>query len=656
MVPELGHFALIIALCVAIIMAAVPLAGTVWRVPGWVALARPAAGAQFLFLALAFAALAWSFVENDFSVAYVAQNSNSALPLQYRISAVWGGHEGSLLLWGLILGTWTFAVALFSRGLPDPMVARVISVMGMVSIGFLLFMLLTSNPFDRLVPPAPDGRDLNPLLQDPGLIFHPPMLYMGYVGFSVAFAFAIAALIEGRLDATWARWSRPWTIVAWVFMTFGIALGSWWAYYELGWGGWWFWDPVENASFMPWLVGTALIHSLAVSEKRNTFKNWTVLLAIFAFSLSLLGTFLVRSGVLTSVHAFASDPARGVFILAFLLLVIGGSLTLFAWRAPGVRSTGHFQLFSRETVMLSGNVLLVVAMGAVLLGTLYPLALDAFDLGKISVGPPYFNAVFVPLMAPLLFIMGFGPQLRWKQDDVNTQVRRFRYVLAVSVVAGILIPLVAYGSVTPGVGLGIALACWVVGGIAVDLGRRVRSARGLRGVSNSYWGMTTAHTGLAVVTVGIVLTSAYSTERDVRMAPGDSLELAGYTFTFDSVDEVQGPNYASNFGHFTVSSADGDVIAKLNPEKRIYRVQTMPMTEAGIDGGLFRDLFVAMGEPLGDGAWAVRIYHKPFIFWLWLGATLMGLGGILAASDRRYRLAVKKAEVPLPGAATAAGS
>jgi cytochrome c-type biogenesis protein CcmF len=656
MIPELGHFALILSLCVAIVMATVPLAGTVWRVPGWIALARPAAGAQMLFLSLAFAALTWSFVANDFSVAYVAQNSNSQLPLQYRISAVWGGHEGSLLLWGLILGTWTFAVALFSRRLPDPMVARVIAVMGMVSIGFLLFMLLTSNPFDRLVPPAPDGRDLNPLLQDPGLIFHPPMLYMGYVGFSVAFAFAIAALIEGRLDATWARWSRPWTIVAWVFMTFGIALGSWWAYYELGWGGWWFWDPVENASFMPWLVGTALIHSLAVSEKRNTFKNWTVLLAIFAFSLSLLGTFLVRSGVLTSVHSFASDPARGIFILAFLFLVVGSSLALYAWRAPGVKSTGHFQLASRETVMLSGNVLLVVAMGAVLLGTLYPLVLDAFNLGKISVGPPYFNAVFVPLMAPLLFILGFGPAMRWKQDDPAKLVRRYRFVLLVCLAAGILLPLVAYGTVTPGVGLGVALACWVVGGIAVDLGRRLRTARGLRGVSRSYWGMMTAHTGLAVVAAGITMTSAYSVERDVRMAPGESLELAGYTFRFDRVDNVAGPNYDANFGHFTITGEDGREIAQLNPEKRIYRVQTMPMTEAGIDSGPFRDLFVAMGEPIGNGAWAVRIYHKPFIAWLWVGAILMGLGGLLAAADPRYRLVRRRATEPAVDGAATAGS
>jgi len=656
MVPELGHFALILALCVAIVQATVPLAGTVWRVPGWIALARPAASAQMLFLVLAFGALVWSFIANDFSVAYVAQNSNSALPLEYRISAVWGGHEGSLLLWGLILGGWTFAVAMFSRRLPDDMVARVISVMGLISIGFLLFMLLTSNPFDRLVPPAPDGRDLNPLLQDFGLIVHPPMLYMGYVGFSVAFAFAIAALIEGRLDATWARWSRPWTIVAWVFMTFGIALGSWWAYYELGWGGWWFWDPVENASFMPWLIGTALIHSLAVSEKRNTFKNWTVLLAIFAFSLSLLGTFLVRSGVLTSVHAFASDPARGIFILAFLLLVIGGSLALFAWRAPAVKSTGHFQLVARETAMLSGNVLLVVAMGAVLLGTLYPLILDAFALGKISVGPPYFNAVFVPLMAPLLLILGVGPHMRWKQDDAATLLRRYRFVLLVSVVAGILLPLVAYGTVTPGVGLGVALACWVVGGSVVDLGRRVRTSRGLRGVPRSYWGMTTAHAGLAVVVVGVTLTSAYSTESDVRMAPGESLEMAGYTFHFDSVDQVAGPNYDASFGHFRITAADGSQVARLNPEKRIYRVQTMPMTEAGIDGGLFRDLFIAMGEPLGDGAWAVRIYHKPFIAWLWLGAILMGCGGLLAASDRRYRLAVKSAQAATVGPVATAES
>lgn len=654
MIPEIGHFALILALCIAIVQGVVPLVGAQRNIPQWIAVARPAAMAQFLLLVMAFAVLVYSFVISDFSVAYVAQNSNSSLPLQYRVAATWGGHEGSLLLWGLLLSTWTFAVALFSRRLPDAMVARVIAVMGLVSIGFLLFMLLTSNPFDRLLPAALDGRDLNPLLQDIGLILHPPMLYMGYVGFSVAFAFAVAALIEGRLDATWARWSRPWTIVAWVFMTIGIALGSWWAYYELGWGGWWFWDPVENASFMPWLAGTALIHSLAVSEKRNAFKNWTVLLAIFAFSLSLLGTFLVRSGVLTSVHAFASDPSRGLFILIFLFVVVGGSLALYAWRAPGVRSTGYFQFFSRETAMLSGNVLLTVALGTVLLGTLYPLLLDALELGKISVGPPYFNSVFVPLMVPLLFILGFGPTLRWKQDNPAEVLRRLRVAFVASIAFGALIPLVAFGSVTPGVGLGTALGLWILFGVVGDLRRKAGGPRGLRGVSGSYWGMTLGHLGIAVVAVGITMTSAYSVERDLRLEIGESATVGGYTFKFDSLDANEGPNYTTNVGRFMISDADDNLVATLQPEKRIYRVQTQPMTEAGIDTGLFRDLYVALGEPLGDGAWAVRIYYKPFIAWLWSGALLMALGGILAAADRRYRMAVRRtATAPALGSGAA---
>ena len=641
MVPELGHFALIIALCVAIIMAAVPLAGTVWRVPGWVALARPAAGAQFLFLALAFAALAWSFVENDFSVAYVAQNSNSALPLQYRISAVWGGHEGSLLLWGLILGTWTFAVALFSRGLPDPMVARVISVMGMVSIGFLLFMLLTSNPFDRLVPPAPDGRDLNPLLQDPGLIFHPPMLYMGYVGFSVAFAFAIAALIEGRLDATWARWSRPWTIVAWVFMTFGIALGSWWAYYELGWGGWWFWDPVENASFMPWLAGTALIHSLAVTEKRGLFKSWTVLLAIFAFSLSLLGTFLVRSGVLTSVHAFAADPERGLFILVFLLIVVGGSLTLYAIRAPAVKSRVSFSPVSRETLLLVNNVVFLVSTLTVLFGTLFPLLMDALGQGKYSVGAPYFNAVFVPLMAILAPFMGIGPLSRWRDDSVYRWRSRLLLPGVVVIAVAVALPFFADQGFNLWVALAVLLAGWVVAGLVTDFRERARSSRSLaqafRRQPASYWGMVLAHTGFAAVVIGTVATTQYSIERDLRMAPGDSETLAGYTFEFRETRRLQGPNYLSEAASFAVLR-DGRPVADLLAEKRRYLASGSVMTEAAIDAGLFRDLYVAMGEPVGDeGAWAIRLHYKPMVRWMWLGALAMGLGGLTTVLDRRYR-------------------
>ena len=461
MIPELGHFALILALLLSALLGTLPLAGAQRGVGVWMALARPLAVGQFLFIAFAFGCLAYSFVANDFSVVNVATNSNSRLPLQYRIAASWGSHEGSMLLWVFMLGAWTMAVALRSRHLPDEMVARVLGVMGLVAFGFLLFLLLTSNPFERLFPPAADGRDLNPLLQDPGMVFHPPLLYMGYVGFSVAFAFAIAALIGGRLDATWARWSRPWTTLAWSFLTCGIMLGSAWAYYELGWGGWWFWDPVENASFMPWLIGTALIHSLAVTEKRGTFKAWTVLLAICAFSLSLLGTFLVRSGVLTSVHAFATDPRRGVFILAFLALVIGGSLVLFALRAPKVGGGGRFDAISRETMLLANNVLLIAAAGSVLLGTLYPLFLDALNLGKISVGPPYFDAVFVPLMTPLVFLMGVGPLARWKQASVPDLWQRLRWALAVSVVTALLVPLAA-GKWTPMASFGLLLAAWIV--------------------------------------------------------------------------------------------------------------------------------------------------------------------------------------------------
>jgi cytochrome c-type biogenesis protein CcmF len=652
MIPELGHFALILALCMAIVQGVFPILGTVKGNDAWVALAKPAALAHLLFIVVAYGCLTWAFVDNDFSVAYVAKNSNTSLPFIYLISGVWGAHEGSLLLWALLLALWTGAVVLFSRSVPNEMVARVVAVMGLVSIGFLLFMLLTSNPFDRLMPAPMEGRDLNPLLQDPGLAIHPPMLYMGYVGFSVAFAFALAAMIGGRLDAAWVRWTRPWTTVAWLFLTLGIALGSWWAYYELGWGGWWFWDPVENASFMPWLVGTALMHSLAVTEKRGTFKAWSVLLAIFAFSLCLLGTFLVRSGVLTSVHAFASDPARGVFILAFLVVVVGGSLAIYAWRAPQLVSSGRFQLFSRETALLLNNVILVVAAVSVLIGTLYPLAMDALGIGKISVGPPYFNSVFIPLTAPLALLLGVGIMVRWKQDRVARLVKKLGLVAGISLAAGIGSSLFApqFHLLTL---FGMTLAFWVVLVSLQGLYERIagKGVAGLTAVPRSFMGMTLAHLGVAIFIIGLTLTTGYSTEKDIRLAPGESYEMGGYSFRFEGAKSYQGPNFLADEGHVIVSRS-GEVIADLHPQKRRY-LSGMPMTEAAIDAGLTRDLFVAMGEALGnDGAWSLRIYHKPFVRWLWLGSIFMALGGILAASDRRYRLfrRSKKEKTVLEGA------
>ena len=639
MIPEIGHFSLIVALLVAVVLGVVPLAGIHRNSPAWIALARPAAQAQFLLIALSFGCLGWAFYVNDFSVTYVAQNSNSLLPTMYRLSAVWGGHEGSLLLWVMMLAGWTLAVALFSRQLPEAMVARVLAVLGLVSVGLLAFILLTSNPFDRLLPAARDGRDLNPLLQDPGLVFHPPMLYMGYVGMAVAFAFAIAALLAGKLDAAWARWSRPWTIAAWIFLTLGIALGSWWAYYELGWGGWWFWDPVENASFMPWLVGTALIHSLAVTEKRGSFKNWTVLLAIGAFSLSLLGTFLVRSGVLTSVHAFASDPRRGIFILILLAVVVGSSLTLFAWRAPKVSLGGAFALLSRETLLLVNNVLLVVAAGSVLLGTLYPLIIDALNLGKLSVGPPYFNAVFVPVMVPLLFLVAIGPIARWKQADIKQIGLRLRVAAVVALLAGVGLPMLA-GRWSPLVAIGMLAATWIAAATAMQIVDRLKSGA----ASPSFWGMHLAHLGVAVFVVGVTMVSGYQEEKDVRMSPGDTVTIDRYTFSFVGIREGQGPNYTAFVGDVDVLE-NGKVVRRLNPEKRNYATSAMPMTEAAIDAGLTRDVYVSLGEPLPDGAWAVRVYYKPFVDWIWFGCLLMALGGLTAALDRRYRLKAKRADV-----------
>lgn len=643
MIPELGHLAMILALCFALVQATVPLFGA-WRGDRqWMGLAQPAAWGQFAFLLFAFGSLTYSFMTDDFSVGYVANNSNSALPWYYKFSAVWGAHEGSLLLWALILGGWTFAVSVFSRQLPQVMLARVLAVMGMISTGFLLFLILTSNPFARILPQVPaNGADLNPLLQDPGLIIHPPMLYMGYVGFSVAFAFAIAALLGGRLDAAWARWSRPWTIVAWSFLGFGITLGSWWAYYELGWGGWWFWDPVENASFMPWLVGTALIHSLAVTEKRGVFKSWTVLLAIAAFSLSLLGTFLVRSGVLTSVHAFASDPARGVFILIFLLCVVGGSLTLFAVRAPVVKSHVGFGLWSRETLLLGNNLVLVVAASMILLGTLYPLVLDAISGAKLSVGPPYFNALFVPLMGILMVVMAVGVLVRWKDTPLQWLRGMLTPVLIGAVVlapiGGLLVANFDWAILTV-----FALAAWVLLAGVRDLFDKTRHkglVKGARGLTRSYWGMHVAHLGIAVCALGVVLSSSHSAQRDLRMAPGESMDLAGYHFMFDGAQHYRGPNFTSDRGTMRVSK-DGRDVTVLYPEKRLYTVQQSMMTEAGIDAGFTRDLYVALGEPLENGAWAVRVHVKPFVRWIWFGGLLTALGGALAATDRRYRVKVR---------------
>ena len=654
MVPEIGQFALILALLLALTQGILPIAGAARGNAVWMALARPAAQGQFTFVAIAFGCLAWSFVHNDFSVLNVATNSNSQLPLQYRVAATWGSHEGSLLLWVLMLNVWTVAVTAFSRHLPEQMVARVLGVMGLISVGFLLFMLLTSNPFERLFPAAADGRDLNPLLQDPGMVIHPPMLYMGYVGFSVAFAFAIAALLGGRLDATWARWSRPWTTLAWCFLTIGIMLGSWWAYYELGWGGWWFWDPVENASFMPWLVGTALMHSLAVTEKRGGFKSWTVLLAICAFSLSLLGTFLVRSGVLTSVHAFATDPKRGIFILIFLAIVIGGSLALFAWRAPRVGLGGGFALVSRESMLLANNLLLLVAAGSVLLGTLYPLFVDALGLGKISVGPPYFESVFVPLMTPAIFLMGIGPLARWKEAHLPDLAGRLKWAFAVSIATALAMPF-ALGAWTPLISFGLALALWVVVATAVNLQARLASLTGSLGARltsqpRSYYGMLLAHCGIAVFIAGVTLVKGYESERDVRMAVGDSVTVGGYAFRFDGVDNVTGPNYRAARGKVAVSS-DGRELMVLRPEKRIYNAQQMPMTEAAISTGLFGDIYVSLGEPVSDGAWSVRVYRKPFVTWIWGGCIIMALGGFLALTDRRYRRVARREAEALPAGA-----
>ncbi|MGO1295817.1 MAG: heme lyase CcmF/NrfE family subunit [Vibrio sp.] len=642
MISELGHFALILAAVMAVLLSVLPLVGTKNQSMALINTARPLALGMAAFISFSFFALAWAFYANDFTLAYVAQNSNSQLPWYYRLTAVWGAHEGSLLLWIWIQSLWTIAVALGSRALPQEAVARVLAVMGMICTGFLAFIIFTSDPFTRTLPYFPvDGQDLNPLLQDPGLIIHPPMLYTGYVGFSVAFAFAIAALMTGKLDTVWARWSRPWTTAAWMFLTIGIVLGSWWAYYELGWGGWWFWDPVENASLMPWIAGTALLHSLAVSEKRGTFKAWTVLLAIIAFSLSLLGTFLVRSGILVSVHSFASDPTRGTFILSLLVIVIGGSLTLFALKGHKIRSAGQFNLISRESALLTNNILLMAGLSTVLLGTLLPLVHKQLGLGSVSIGAPFFNSMFAWLAIPFALLLGVSPLLRWKRGHWQALIKPI-------LISGIITAVGAYLAVTllgqhfsTMAYMGWFMALWIIvlHGYEVFLRatHRHRFWSGLVKVQRSHWSMLIAHLGLAISIIGIAMAQNYSVEKDVRLAPGQTFQLLGYQFRFDGLKGLRGPNYEGYEGEFSVSH-DGKVFNTLFAQKRRYTVSNSMMTEAALDTGFTRDLYIALGEPIDNTqAWAVRIYYKPFIRWIWCGGLLMALGGLLVVTDRRYR-------------------
>ena len=656
MIAEIGHYALVLALLVALVQGTLPMIGAHRGDAAWMALARPASAAQLLFIAIAFGSLTYLYVVSDFSVANVAQNSNSAMPMLYKVSAVWGNHEGSLILWVLILAVFGLAVARLGGNIPPALRARALGVQAWIAIGFLSFSLFTSNPFLRLDPPAINGRDLNPILQDPGLAFHPPFLYLGYVGLSISFSFAVAALIEGRVDATWARWVRPWTLAAWSFLTLGIAMGSWWAYYELGWGGFWFWDPVENASFMPWLAGTALLHSAIVSEKRDTLKSWTILLAILAFSLSLLGTFLVRSGVLTSVHTFATDPERGIFILAFLVIVVGGSLTLYAVRAPLLKPGGLFAPISREGALVLNNLLLATACATVLLGTMYPLFLDALGGGKVSVGPQYFNATFGPLMLPLLAIAAIGPLMPWKRADLAGVLSRLKLALAAAAAVTIGAWVVVTGG-SPWPPLGLGLAAWLFTGALVELGGRLKLFRApiteswkrARALPRSAYGMTLAHSGVAMVLAGIIASQAWQTERIQVMAPGDAVDVAGYTFTFRGVRELPGANYSIQRGEFVVTR-DGEAVARLYPEKRFYPVQQMPTTEAAIHTTWLADLYAVIDEAQADGAWSTRIYHNPLVPWIWLGAVVMVIGGGISLSDRRLRVGAPARRRALAGA------
>jgi len=653
MVPEIGQLCLIIALCLALAQGVFPLIGAQRHRQAWVAVATPAVAGQAVFIIVSFGCLAWSFVHNDFSVSYVAMNSNTDLPLMYRIAAVWGGHEGSLLLWVLLLGLWSLAVAALSRRLPILMRARILGVMGLVSAGFMMFVLFTSNPFLRLFPAPVNGNDLNPLLQDPAMALHPPLLYTGYVGFSVAFSFAVAAMLSGTIDRQWARWARPWTTAAWMFLTIGIMLGSWWAYYELGWGGWWFWDPVENASFMPWLVGTALIHSLAVTEKRGLFKSVTLLFAIGAFSLSLLGTFLVRSGVLVSVHAFASDPTRGLFILTYLSIVIGSALSLYAWRAPSLDREVGFKPFSRETFMLLNNILLATAAGLILLGTLYPLVSEALDLGKVSVGAPYFATVFVIPVLPLLLLVGVGMHTAWRSAPVRPVLHGLRVAMLIAVVAGIAVPALVWGWNSLLTAAGFIAAVWLIAAALIDPVRRL-FGKGPR-ITRSMAGMQIAHLGLGLCVLGITATTSFNIETDQRIARGESVMVGDYTITYDGATMTNGPNYRAIRADMSVTRK-GKPVKVLHPEKRIYNVRRNPMTEAAIDSRLNRDLFIAMGDDLGDGSWSFRIQYKPLISFLWLGAVVMALGGLIAITDRRYRLTVPARDDPGAQAARAGAS
>jgi len=641
MIAELGNYALALSLAIAILLAIFPLWGAEKGSVQMMSLARPMTYGLFVVLTFSFGALFYLFAVNDFSVQYVVNNSNTTLPIYYRLSAVWGSHEGSLLLWIWLLSLWSAAVALFSKHLPQEATARVLGIMGIISIGFLLFVLFTSNPFNRTFPEFPvDGKELNPLLQDVGLIFHPPLLYMGYVGFSVAFAFAIASLMTGKLDTAWARWSRPWTMAAWVFLTLGIVLGSWWAYYELGWGGWWFWDPVENASFMPWLAGTALLHSLAVTEKRGSFKAWTVLLAISAFSLCLLGTFLVRSGILVSVHAFASDPTRGLYVLAYLIVVIGGSLTLYAYKGSQIRSRDNAERYSRESLLLLNNILLMTALCVVLLGTLLPLVHKQLGLGSISIGAPFFDQMFLIIMTPFALLLGIGPLVKWRRDQFSAIRTPVIVSLIIMLIAGFALPYLLQDKLTASAVLGTMMAVIIVLLSLYEMHQRATHResflKGVRKLSRSHWGMVLAHLGVAMTVWGIAFSQNYSVERDVRMSVGDTVQIADYDFTFKGISDANGPNYIGGKAQIDITY-HGKTEATLFAEKRLYTVSKMPMTEAAIDWGFTRDLYVALGEKLENNAWALRLYYKPFIRWIWLGGLFMALGGLLCMFDRRYR-------------------
>ncbi len=641
MIPEIGQFSLILALCLSVILASLPIIGAYQNNFLWMSMARPLSAGVFVFLGVSIAILAYAFVTDDFSVKFVAEHSNSLLPDRYKLTAVWGGHEGSFLLWTFMLSGWMLSVAIFTKSMPLEFVARVLGVLGVLITGYILFMLATSNPFARIVPlPPVDGADLNSALQDFGFIIHPPTLYMGYVGFSVVFAFAMAALLSGKMDAAWARWCRPWANVSWAILTLGIALGSWWAYYELGWGGWWAWDPVENPPLITWLFGTALIHSLAATEKRGVFKSWTVLLAILAFAGSLLGTFITRSGLLTSVHAFASDPTRGFFILAILGITVGGALLLFAFRAPLMKSEFGFDLVSREILLLSNNIILVVSAASVFLGTMFPMVYQGLTGDLISIGPPYFNAIFIPLMALLTVLLAIGPYCRWKRTSVAFLVEQMAKVALASLALGVVVPLIVTFEFSLVATIAVALASWIVLAMLQDIRNKTANKasrlKGLRSLSFSYYGMQTAHLGMAVMLIGVALTSAFSTERSVLLAPGQDVGLGNYVFRFEGAAPINGPNYVGEEASFTVLKG-GEAITTLHPERRVYLATGTPSTEMAIDAGLFRDLFITLGEQKEGESWSMTIYVKPFVRWIWLGAILMTLGGILAAADKRYR-------------------